>query len=62
MRFGDAELGIDYHEDGQLERATWYFEQAAKKYGGCGAGMLMYGLSLRHGWVRALLLSTSDAR
>ena len=55
-----AELGIDYHEDGQLERATWYFEQAAKKYGGCGAGMLMYGLSLRHGWVR-VFLSTSSA-
>ncbi|KAL7341809.1 hypothetical protein BJY59DRAFT_647945 [Rhodotorula toruloides] len=45
-----AELGIDLHEQGELERAAWSFEQSAKKDGGCGAGMLMYGLTLRHGW------------
>ncbi|TNY23309.1 hypothetical protein DMC30DRAFT_347706, partial [Rhodotorula diobovata] len=44
------ELGIDLHERGELERAAWCFEQSARKDGGCGAGMLMYGLSLRHGW------------
>ncbi|BGP34096.1 hypothetical protein JCM10296v2_005911 [Rhodotorula toruloides] len=44
------QLGIDLHEQGELERAAWSFEQSAKKDGGCGAGMLMYGLTLRHGW------------
>ena len=46
-----TEVGIDHHEAGELERAAWCFEQSAKKDGGCGAGMLMYGLTLRHGWV-----------
>lgn len=46
-----TEIGIDHHEAGELERAAWCFEQSAKKDGGCGAGMLMYGLTLRHGWV-----------
>ncbi|GAA5967021.1 hypothetical protein JCM3765_003682 [Sporobolomyces pararoseus] len=44
------QVGIDHHEAGDLERAAWSFEQSAKKDGGCGAGMLMYGLTLRHGW------------
>ncbi|GAA5897449.1 uncharacterized protein JCM6883_006702 [Sporobolomyces salmoneus] len=44
------QVGIDHHEAGELERAAWCFEQSAKKDGGCGAGMLMYGLTLRHGW------------
>ncbi|GAA5891293.1 hypothetical protein JCM8208_002574 [Rhodotorula glutinis] len=44
------QLGIDLHERGELERAAWCFEQSARKDGGCGAGMLMFGLSLRHGW------------
>ncbi|KAI5480897.1 cell cycle inhibitor, Nif1 [Pseudohyphozyma bogoriensis] len=44
------QLGIDYHEEGELERAAWYFERSAKVGGGCGAGMLLYGLTLRHGW------------
>ncbi|GAA5876919.1 hypothetical protein JCM16303_006336 [Sporobolomyces ruberrimus] len=44
------QIGIDHHEAGDLERAAWCFEQSAKKDGGCGAGMLMYGLTLRHGW------------
>lgn len=45
-----TELGIDFHESGELERSAWNFEQSAKRNGGCGAGMLMYGLALRHGW------------
>ncbi|GAA6014681.1 hypothetical protein JCM10207_006901 [Rhodosporidiobolus poonsookiae] len=44
------QLGIDLHEQGELERSAWCFEQSAKRGGGCGAGMLMYGLALRHGW------------
>lgn len=27
-----------------------YFEKSAKENGGCGGGMLMWGLTLRHGW------------
>jgi hypothetical protein len=27
-----------------------YFEKSAKENGGCGIGMLMWGLTLRHGW------------
>ncbi|GAA5990994.1 hypothetical protein JCM5350_002002 [Sporobolomyces pararoseus] len=49
-RYNTTEVGIDHHEAGDLERAAWCFEQSAKKDGGCGAGMLMYGLTLRHGW------------
>lgn len=26
------------------------FEKSAKEGGGCGVGMLMWGLALRHGW------------
>ncbi|GAA6021579.1 hypothetical protein JCM11491_000263 [Sporobolomyces phaffii] len=44
------QVGINHHEAGELERAAWCFEQSAKKDGGCGGGMLMYGLTLRHGW------------
>lgn len=52
-----AELGIDLHESGELERAAWSFEQSARKDGGCGAGMLMYGC------VKAILsaLARADA-
>lgn len=42
-------LGIDAHEQGDLQRSAALFEQSAR--GGCGLGMLMYGLALRHGWV-----------
>ncbi|GAA6060847.1 hypothetical protein JCM10212_005265 [Sporobolomyces blumeae] len=44
------QVGIDHHEAGDLPRAAWCFEQSARKDGGSGAGMLMYGLTLRHGW------------
>ncbi|KAK4057039.1 hypothetical protein OIO90_001939 [Microbotryomycetes sp. JL221] len=44
------QLGIEYHEDGELQRAAWCFEQSARREGGCAGGMLMYGLTLQHGW------------
>lgn len=43
-------LGIEQHEKGTLERAAYYFERAATLNGGVGSGMLLWGLSLRHGW------------
>lgn len=42
-------LGIDAHERGRLEESASFFAKSAN--GGCGLGMLMYGLTLRHGWV-----------
>lgn len=42
-------LGINAHEKDDLQESVKLFEKSAKK--GCGLGMLMYGLSLRHGWV-----------
>ncbi|MBW0487331.1 hypothetical protein O181_027046 [Austropuccinia psidii MF-1] len=44
------QAGIEAHESGDLERAAGLFERSARENGGCGAGMLMWGLSLRHGW------------
>jgi hypothetical protein len=44
------QLGIKHHEANRLEESTLCFERSAKEQGGCGVGMLMYGLSLRHGW------------
>lgn len=44
------QLGIQAHEANKLRDSFDHFEQAAKLQGGCGVGMLMYGLSLRHGW------------
>lgn len=43
-------LGIDHHEANRLQESARCFERSAKEGGGCGVGMLMYGLSLRHGW------------
>ncbi|KAG0054819.1 hypothetical protein BGZ83_010381 [Gryganskiella cystojenkinii] len=40
--------GIDYHELGEIAKATQYFRTAAEL--GDPVGMLMYGLSVRHGW------------
>ena len=45
--------GIDAHERGDLEESAQLFEQSAN--GGCGLGMLMFGLALRHGWVSLLM-------
>jgi hypothetical protein len=43
-------MGIEFHEQGELERSAWCFERSAKVEGGIGSGMLLWGLSLRHGW------------
>lgn len=44
------QLGIQNHEANRLREAAMYFEKSAKENGGCGVGMLMWGLTLRHGW------------
>ena len=44
------QLGIQYHETNRLKDSAIYFEKSAKEQGGCGVGMLMCGLALRHGW------------
>jgi TPR repeat protein len=43
-------LGISHHENDRLEESAYWFEKAANENGGCGVGMLMWGLSLRHAW------------
>lgn len=42
--------GITFHEKGQLEKATSLFRIAAEKEN--PLGMFLYGVSLRHGWVK----------
>lgn len=44
------QLGITHHEANRLRESAICFEKAATLQGGCGVGMLMYGLALRHGW------------
>ncbi|KAF8724835.1 hypothetical protein AX14_008580 [Amanita brunnescens Koide BX004] len=44
------QLGIQYHEANKLEDSALCFEKSANEKGGCGIGMLMWGLTLRHGW------------
>lgn len=44
------QMGITYHEHDQLALSAHCFEQSATFNGGCGFGMLMWGLALRHGW------------
>ncbi|CAE6444739.1 unnamed protein product [Rhizoctonia solani] len=44
------QLGISAHEQNNLRDSARYFERSATIEGGCGVGMLMWGLSLRHGW------------
>lgn len=43
-------LGISHHESDRLQESAQCFERAATLEGGCAVGMLMWGLSLRHGW------------
>ncbi|CAG7847366.1 SubName: Full=Uncharacterized protein {ECO:0000313/EMBL:CCA67723.1} [Serendipita indica DSM 11827] len=43
-------LGISHHEANRLQESAYWFERAATEHGGCGVGMLMWGLSLRHAW------------
>jgi hypothetical protein len=42
--------GIQHHEANRLREAAVAFERSAKTPGGSGVGMLMWGLTLRHGW------------
>lgn len=44
-----VQKGIEFHELGELEKATHHFRQCAKE--GSPIGMFLYGISLRHGWV-----------
>ena len=44
------QLGIQHHEANRLKDAAICFEKSAKHDGGCGVGMVMWGLTLRHGW------------
>lgn len=44
------QLGIQHHEANRLRESAVCFEKSAKEGGGCGVGMLMWGLTLRHGW------------
>ena len=43
-------LGIQHHEANRLSESAMCFERSATVDGGCGVGMLMWGLSLRHAW------------
>lgn len=43
-------LGIQHHEANRLQDSAACFERAATLDGGCGVGMLMWGLTLRHAW------------
>ncbi|EJT98892.1 hypothetical protein DACRYDRAFT_56647 [Dacryopinax primogenitus] len=43
-------LGISAHGADNLRLAAEHFELAAKLGGGCALGMIMWGLTLRHGW------------
>lgn len=44
------QMGIKSHEANQLKDSAVCFEKSAKEQGGCSVGMLMWGLTLRHGW------------
>ncbi|TCD60793.1 hypothetical protein EIP91_009506 [Steccherinum ochraceum] len=44
------QLGITHHMANRLEESARCFEQSATLNKGCGVGMLMWGLTLRHGW------------
>lgn len=42
------QLGMKYHEEGQLEKATYHWRLSAKT--GSALGLFFYGIALRHGW------------
>ncbi|KAG0145018.1 hypothetical protein CROQUDRAFT_723669 [Cronartium quercuum f. sp. fusiforme G11] len=44
------QLGIKAHEEDDLKRSASLFRMSATEAGGCGLGMLMWALTLRHGW------------
>ena len=50
--------GIKFHEDGELEKATNCFKEAAAL--GNPNGMFLFGISLRHGWVESPSSSSSS--
>lgn len=43
------QLGMKYHEKGELEKATHYWRLSAES--GSPLGLFFYGIALRHGWV-----------
>ncbi|RPD59446.1 HCP-like protein [Lentinus tigrinus ALCF2SS1-6] len=44
------QLGIKCHLENRLAESAQAFEKSATLNGGCGVGMLMWGLAQRHGW------------
>ncbi|KAI8979902.1 hypothetical protein BDB01DRAFT_798004 [Pilobolus umbonatus] len=42
------QLGMQYHEKGELEKATYYWKLSAEN--DSPLGLFLYGLALRHGW------------
>lgn len=44
------QLGIQHHLANELTESAVCFEKSATLDGGCGMGMLMWGLAQRHGW------------
>lgn len=42
------QLGMKYHEKGELEKATHYWRLSAEA--GSPLGLFFYGIALRHGW------------
>ncbi|KAI8891269.1 HCP-like protein [Backusella circina FSU 941] len=42
------QLGMQYHEKGELEKATHYWRLSAEKES--PLGLFFYGIALRHGW------------
>ncbi len=44
------QLGIKHHLENRLTESAQAFEKSATLGGGCGVGMLMWGLAQRHGW------------
>ncbi|MBW0513468.1 hypothetical protein O181_053183 [Austropuccinia psidii MF-1] len=42
--------GIEAHQSNDLAFSAICFERCAKENGGCGTGMILWALSLRHGW------------
>ncbi|TBU38372.1 hypothetical protein BD309DRAFT_874525 [Dichomitus squalens] len=44
------QLGIQHHLENRLTESAAAFEKSATLGGGCGVGMLMWGLAQRHGW------------
>lgn len=44
------QLGIQHHLANELAESAVCFEKSATIDGGCGMGMLMWGLAQRHGW------------